>query len=183
MGCNMQNRSRKGRAGLTLVEMLIGVTLVSMLLGAIAVATHASLYSYGQNENSASADGFVRMLLMRMRREIRTAEAVDFNADFNELVITPPTNDQGITRIRYEFDSGSQSLIYHRTANGETISQALADADSPVRIWWFWVTYYTGEADGGLWYTQRAVVQMYIQDGARYRTITCSAAPRRNVEY
>jgi len=179
----MHNKTHRRRGGLTLVEMLIGITLVSMLLGAIAAGTHASLQSYGQNEEAASADGFVRMLLMRMRREIRTAEAVDFNAQYNELVITPPAGDQGITQIRYEYDPGTQSLIYHQTVNGDTISQTLADIDSPARVWWFWVTYYTAEGEGGLWYTQRAIVQMYIQEGDQYRTVSCSATPRRNVQY
>ncbi|HUS92684.1 MAG TPA: prepilin-type N-terminal cleavage/methylation domain-containing protein [Phycisphaerae bacterium] len=179
----MRNRRHNRRAGFTLIEVLIAVTLSALLLAAVAVAMSASLYSYEQNTGSADSDQVVRTLLMRMRREMRTADAIDFGAPGNEVIIYPPANDRGIEKIRYEYDYGQQKLIYHLTVSGDTTSETLLDPSSPVKVLSFYTTYYTAQDEGGVWYTQRAVVQIYVQEDASYRTITCSAAPRRNVTY
>lgn len=171
----------KRQAGLTIIEMLLSLVLMSLLLTAIAAATRASLSSYDQNAKSAAVQQAARSLLMRMRREIRTAEAVDAQAESGNLVLSPPAST-GIDQIRYEYDAGTQSLYYHRTVGGETTTDTILDGSSTVQITGFSVAYETAVV-GEVTCTRRVVVTMALGTGGEMRPVVCSAVPRRNQEY
>lgn len=176
-------RRRSRRAGFTLVELLLSAALVGLLLSAVAAAMHASLTSYEENTKAAALNQTTRTLLMRMRREIRTAAAVNHEAEYNQLVIIPPEDGSGLQEIKYEYDHGTQTFYYRRKVNGQTSSQVILGAESPVRLSSFHVTYETAQDGQGLTYTERAIVRLYFEMDGRYFPMTCSAAPRRNQQY
>ncbi len=170
-------------AGFTLIELMISVTLIALLLTSIAVAMHASLTSYNQNETAAGQTHAVRLLMMRMQQDIRSAEAVDYEADYDELVIYPPPNDRGIDEIRYEHDWANGQLLYHRVSGDETTTAVLLDQDSLVQPEWMYVHYDVVRNPQGVYCTRRACVNLGVQEGGTWRTITFSAAPRRNLSF
>lgn len=167
-------------AGFTLVELLISVTLISMLLSAIALAMHASLHSYDENDKTAIFTQTTRTLFVRMRREMRTAAAVDFEAPSNKLVIIPPADGSGLEQIEYEYNSSTKTLYYRQTVYGGTTTQVVLDNNSPVTMTGFAVGYTIAQDGQGVYYTQRAVVEMTFDMRGRTYAGTCSATPRRN---
>ncbi|MCD6304040.1 MAG: prepilin-type N-terminal cleavage/methylation domain-containing protein [Planctomycetes bacterium] len=175
-------RGRRRRAGFTLIEMLISLVLVALLLTAIAAATYASMKSYDQNVEMAAVNQTTRMLVMRIRRDVRTAEAIDYTAEYNQLVIYPPAEEQ-IDEIRYEYDYATGTLYYDRTIDGQTTRTVLLDQNGPAKIMGFYVTCTTGLDGQGQTCTKRVTVNMYFLAGGRTTSIVCSACPRRNLTY
>ena len=173
--------TRKRQSGFTLIEMLFSLVLLVLLLGAIAAATRASLSSYNENAKLAALSQTARVLQSRLRREIRTAEAVDHGADPGNIVISPP-EATGVDEIRYEYVPGTQTLQYHRTINGETTTETIMGPDSTVRPVGMYATYDTTVIDE-VTCTQRVVVTLALEVDGRSYTIVCSAAPRRNQSF
>jgi len=173
---------RTSQSGFTLLEVLISVVLMAALLAAVALATHASLNSYDENARAAALTQTVRVLSMRLQREVRSAEAIDYQADDGELIIFPPTNPEGLEQIRYEYDGGTKTLYYHQQTAGETVTSVVMNAASPVVLNSFAVDYETTQI-GSLTCTQRVRVTMTFQVGQATSTVVFSAAPRRNHQY
>ncbi len=176
--------TRAGRkAGFTLVEMLIAVTLLALLLTSIGAAMHASMLSYSENDKAATYDQTVRLLQMRLRQEIRTAAAVDHTADYNRLIIYPPPNDDGVVKIEYEFDGSSRKLYYRRVTETDSVTQVVLSDSTAVKPNYLYCSYDTVQDGEGIWCTRRAFVTLGLETDGRYKTIVCSAAPRRNSLY
>jgi len=173
--------TRKRKSGFTLIEVLFSLVLLALLLGAIAAATRASLNSYDENAKLAALSQTTRILLSRLRREIRTAEAIDHQADAGNVVISPPETT-GVDEIRYEYDTDTQTLRYHQTVNGETTTDTILGPDSTVRPLGLYATYDTAIV-GETLCTQRVVVTMAFEIDGRSYTVVCSAAPRRNQSF
>jgi prepilin-type N-terminal cleavage/methylation domain-containing protein len=173
--------ARRRQSGFTLIELLIGLMLVALLLTSIAVATHASLNSYNENAKFAALNQTTRVLLARMRREIRTAEAVDYQAESGNVVISPPAST-GVDEIRYEYDYETQRLYYHQTIGGQTTKQTVLGGNSLVKPMSLYATYETVQV-GEVTCTRRVVVMLGLEVDGEYHTVTCSAAPRRNQSY
>jgi len=161
--------------------MLFGLALLAMLLTAISVATHASLTSYNENAEFAALNQTTRVLLARMRREIRTAEAVNYLAEPGTLVISPP-DSTGIDQIRYEHDYETQTLYYHQTIGGETTTQVVMGGDSLVKLTSFYAHYDTVQI-GEVTCTSRVVVMLDMEVDGKHYAVTFTAAPRRNQQY
>ena len=161
--------------------MLFGLVLLAMLLTSIAVATHACLTSYNENAKFAALNQASRVLLARMRREIRTAEAVNYQAEPGNLVISPPAG-AGVDQIRYEHDYETQSLYYHQTIGAETTTQTVLGGNSLVKLTSFSPHYDTVQI-GGVTCTERVVVTLDLEVDGKHYPVTCSAAPRRNQQY
>jgi prepilin-type N-terminal cleavage/methylation domain-containing protein len=174
---------RGRRPGFTLVEMLISVVLLAVLLTAIALAMRASLTAYRQNDNSAVLTQTTRALLMRIGREIRTSEAVNYEADDNQLIILPPDNEAGLEQIKYDYDSGAKTLYYDQTIHGSTTRYVLADRSSPVQVSSFSTRYEVVQNPQQQYIARRVVVTLGLEMGGQTTTFVCSASPRRNLEF
>ena len=174
--------ARTRQRGFTLVELMIALVLLTLLLTAIAAGTHACLSSYAANTKSTTMTQTVRVLLMRLRREVRGAEAVDFEAPANKLVIFPPPSDGGVQKVEYEYDSDAGTFTYSQTIDGDVTSQVVLSRSTAVTMTDFSVDYDVVEKEG-VDCTQRAVVTMTVQIDGVSSTVVCSASPRRNQEY
>ena len=175
--------ARARHRGFTLIELLIGTVLLALLLTSMAIATHASLMAYEENTESAALTQTTRVLLARMRREIRTAASVDHDAPSNQLVIIPPENGTGLEQIAYEYTVGGNTLYYHRTIDGQVDTQVVFHTASAVQLTAFNCQYDVAQDGQGVFYTRRAVVTLSLAIDNQIRTATCSASPRRNQQY
>ena len=180
-----RTRSHAGGAGFTIVEMLIALMLVSMLLTSIALAMRASMQSYEQNRHASAVNQNSRALAMRIQREVRQAEAVDFSVPSNKLVITPPTNASGLKKITYEYVGTSRTLTYslEYIDSSKDVSETLFDPSSQVQLSGFYVTYNTVQNDQGLWCTRRVISTTYFTVNGQTTPLVFSASPRRNLSY
>ena len=163
--------------------MMISLVLLSMLVTAMALATHAALTSYSENEKLSALNQTLSVLLARMRRELRTAESIDFQAETGQLIIFPPDDGSGVDEIHYEFDDAAGTFNYVQISGGETTTQTIMDGDSRIPMTSFYTTYETARDDFGVYYTERVNVSMTFDFGGEPVSIVCSAAPRRNQRY
>lgn len=178
---------RNRQSGFTLIEVMISAVLLSILLSAIGLATHASLMAQKENTDMAGVNQTARVLLMRMRRDIRTASAVDHTAPANKLVIFPPDNGSNPDEVTYEYNSVTRTLYHRQTTGVVTTTEVVMDGSSPVQMTAFSALYDVGvtqDAEGNpCSYTRRATVTLEFTAGRCVSAITCSASPRRNQAY
>lgn len=176
--------TQKQKQGFTLVEVLISLAIMSMLLVAIAAAMNASLNSYHQNDQIATATQVVRSVLNRMTYDIRTAQTLAVTS--HSITIIPPTNPDNITEIEYQYTSGK--LLYIITQNGTPSTYILIDnpdqdQDEQVRITNLAIDWDTGEDWQGLTCTKTVTVNLEVTIGETTHVMTATAAPRRNLIY
>ena len=172
------NATRKNN-GFTIIEMLVAVAIVAMLLATVAVALHGSLVSYRENEKIAETVQVARVVLNRLVSEVRTADAVD--TDAQRVTIIPPVNAEHVTEMEYELNGGV--LYYRRVVMGTQESQAFISSDENVQVEAFSVTRETDVDGEGVTYTTALTVQLILRSGANSFPLTASACPRRNLEY
>lgn len=170
--------SRKTRA-FTVVELLLAAAIMAMLLASVAIAMHASLMSYRENEKIAETLQVARVVLSRITSELRTAEAVDCGSQW--ISIIPPVNPENVTEIEYELDGGT--LYYRRTVSGQEVTQAFISSDEDVQIEQFAVSSETDVDGEGITYTKSLTVKMTLRSGDNRFSLTASACPRRNRTY
>lgn len=165
--------------GFTLAEILLALTVSALLMAAIAAAMHASLTSYKNNEQLAAVTQTARSILNRMSRDIRTAQAISYNAGL--LTIIPPDSGNGISEIQYQF-SGSQ-LAYRVTKNGVQTAYDLVGTGDDVQISSFAITDQTGQDWQGMDCIKSiAISATFTADGKSF-PFNATARPRRNVIY
>lgn len=162
----------------TLVEVLIAAALLALLLSAVAVAMHASVQGYRENEHLTAMTQAARSVLARMMREVRTADEVD-TTTFT-LSILPPVDGSGVTLIQYAWTAGQ--LAYSRTTGAGTTTEVLLGGNTAVSAQSFTVTRETGVA-GPLTYTKTVTATITFAAGGRTFAVTASADVRRNQEY
>jgi type II secretory pathway pseudopilin PulG len=169
------------KTGFTVIEVLLSLALTGMLMTAVAVALHASLTSYHENDKIATATQTARSVLNRMMRDVRTAEAVNCDG-YGAMSIIPPENGDGLEMIQYEsvYDG---KLYYRRTVNGNTTQYVLIGDSDEVTVSNF-TAYNEMAQDGeGVWYTKCVTARLEVLVDDKRFTVTASAAPRRNQEY
>lgn len=166
------------RRAFTLVEVLIATALLALLLTAIAVALHAAMQGYRENERVAAMTQAARSVLARMTREIRTADEVDTTS--TSITILPPEDGSGVSLIRYTWSNGV--LTYHQTTGAGTTSEVLLGGDATVSAPSFSIIHQMGIADG-VTYTKTVTATITFAAGGRTFTVTASADVRRNQQY
>jgi len=173
------------RRGFTVIELLISLLLVSMLLTTIALAMRASMDSYEQNRFASAVNQASRALAMRMQREIRQADAVDYAAGSQKVVITPPPNASGLQEITYEYTPATKTLTYSlEYANpANDVTETLFDSASEVVLSGFYVTYNTGQDGQGLSCTKRVICTAYFTVDGQTTPLVFTGSPRRNLSY
>ncbi len=180
-----QLRGHANRDGFTIIELLMSLMLVSMLLTAVALATRASMDSYEQNRGAAAVNQASRSLAMRMQREIRQAEAVDYTAGAARVVITPPASASGLQDVTYSYNSGAKTLTYslRYTDTAKNTSETLFDSAGEVELSGFFITYNTAQNALGLLCTRRVICTTYFTIDGQTSPLVFTAAPRRNQTY
>ena len=164
-----------------MVEALIALMILAVLLAAIALAVHASIASYQENDKIASVTQSARFVLNRIVNDIRTAAAVDSTS--TKLTIIPPDDGSGLQQIQYEYDSSSHALVYRRTVNGQTTSHTLIGGGDEARLTVFYVLRETGTDWQGLPCTKSIKLRMGFTVDDNDFAVTASADPRRNQLY
>jgi prepilin-type N-terminal cleavage/methylation domain-containing protein len=162
----------------TLIEVLLATALLALLLSAVAVAMHASMQSYTENEHLTALTQAARSVLSRMMRDVRTADAVDSTS--TTLTILPPADGSGVTQVQYAWTGGS--LTYSQTTGAGTTTEVLLGGNAAVSAQAFAVARETGVADG-LTYTKTVTAAITFASGGRTFTVTASADVRRNQQY
>lgn len=172
-------RSKAKHSGFTVAEMLVALVISAMLLAAVAVALHAWLFSYEQNEQLAAVTQTARAVLNRMTREIRTAQAIDYSGGL--LTILPPDDGSGISQMKYE-NTGSE-LIYSVTKDGDESSYDLVADTDDVQVSSFSITQETGQDSEGYDCCKSLTIQIVLQVDGKEMPYTATARPRRNQIY
>jgi len=171
--------TRRSRRGLTLTEVLIALAILAVLLAAVAGAVQAVLTSYTENARIAEITQTARVVLNRMMREVRTADALDSGPQ--RLTLIPPTNEEGITQIEYELVDGA--LHYRRTTTGGTDDRLLIASDESVRIDGFDVVRQVALDGEGIAYTRCVTATLTLHSGSNGFRVSASVCPRRNLTY
>jgi len=160
--------------------MLLAAALMSALLTAAAVAMHAAMESYEENEKIAAAVQTQRSILDRIVRQIRTAAAV--TSDSFSLHIIPPDDGSGLQEIIYEYH-GFGSLYYTEVRNGEHQMRFLIDYDDEVKVQEFAVLREIGKDWQGVDCTKSVTIRMVVSVEGQQHAMTATASPRRNQTY
>ena len=169
----------RAAGGFTVSEVLVSLVILALLLAAITVATHGVMHSYGENAKIAEVTQAARVVLQRLVREVRTADAIDSGS--HEIGIIPPPNDDGLTQIVYELSDGA--LRCSRTVDGSTVTRDFISSDGSVRVESFNISRETDVDDEGLTYTKSLTAVLGLRVGENTFEVTASACPRRNLEY
>ena len=100
----MKNAVNKN--GFGIVELLIAMAITAMLLVAVAVAFHASMMSYRENEDIFKAVNRARQAMFRITTQLRTGYLVDPCTPSNECSFYTAGGDD----ITYRYHAGDSKL-------------------------------------------------------------------------
>ena len=168
--------SPKKTSAFTLAEVILALAILAMLLAAVAVAVHASMQSYTENERIASVTQASRVILSRMMAEVRSA--ADVNSSDTQLTITPPVDGSGLQQIQYEYTNGE--LHYRRTVSGVQSDDILTgDGADEIVISAFSIVREDSDEEVPL----SVKVRLVLARGTASFAVTASAAIRRTQEY
>ena len=168
--------SPKKTPAFTLAEAILALAILAMLLAAVAVAVHASMQNYTENERIASVTQTSRVILSRMMAEVRSAADVD--SSDTQLTITPAEDGSGLQQIQYEYTGGK--LHYRRTVNSVQSDHILiGDGADGIVISAFSIV--REDSDEGVPLSVK--VRLVLVRGAASFAVTASAAIRKNQEY
>lgn len=164
----MKNAGNKN--GFGIVELLIAMAITSMLLVAVAVAFHASMMSYRENEDLFMAVNRARQSLFRITTQLRTGYWVDPNAPNNECSFFTAGGDD----ITYRYNS-TDSKLYLVTNDISTDSDyVLCDNVSDMT---FGKTTRIVDGDTDV---VSVHISMTVEVGNARRTLTSAAVIRRD---
>ncbi len=170
-------RHRRMRCGFTVPEMLIALVIVALLLAALALAIQGVMQSYNENSKIAEVTQAARVVLNRMIREVRTADAVDSTSQ--RISIIPPANGEQVTQIVYELVDGE--LVCTRTVAGTPEGHVLLASGDSVQVDSFNVSRQTAVDGEGLTYTESLTAVLGLRVGSNAFRVTATACPRRNM--
>jgi len=171
-------RSKRPHRAFTLVETLIVLVLMALLLSAVGAATHGVLTSYVENAKIAEVTQAARVILQRMMKEVRTADAVTATA--HHVLIVPPDNPEQVTQIEYELDGGT--FFRRQTVAGVVEPVALVTSGEDLQVLEFAVSRVTA-MDGAVEYTVSLTARLSLKIGSNPFIVTASVCPRRNLTF
>jgi prepilin-type N-terminal cleavage/methylation domain-containing protein len=156
------------KTGFTVAEMLVVLVITSLLLTAVAVAFHASIVNYRENEHIFKTINNARQALTRMTSQLRTGYFVDPNAPNNECsFFTADGSD-----ITYQYRSPDNKLYLITNSDGQeyvlcedvtamTFAKLLTDDGSDCKS---------------------VQISMTVQSGDLQRTVSAAAVVRKNLD-
>lgn len=166
MRCEMRHTGYK--TGFTVAEMLVVLVITSLLLTAVAVAFHASIVNYRENEHIFKTINNARQALTRMTSQLRTGYFVDPNAPNNECsFFTADGSD-----ITYQYRDTDDKLYLITNSDGQeyvlcedvtamTFAKLLTDDGSDCKS---------------------VQISMTVQSGDLQRTVSAAAVVRKNLD-
>lgn len=161
----MKNTGNKN--GFGIVELLIAMAITALLLVAVAVAFHASIMSYRENEDIFKAVNRARQALFRITSQLRTGYVVDPNAPGNECSFyTADGND-----ITYRYNS-AESKLYLIT------NDDLSDSDYVLCDNVTAMSFVKTPTDDGS-DTRSVQISITVSSGNAQRTVSSAAVIRR----
>ncbi|NIP22278.1 MAG: prepilin-type N-terminal cleavage/methylation domain-containing protein [Phycisphaerae bacterium] len=167
----MKNTGNKN--GFGIVELLVAMAITSILLVAVAVAFHASMMSYRENEDLFLAVNRARQSLFRITTQLRTGYWVDPNAPNNECsFFTADGSD-----ITYRFNTTDNKL--YLITNDITTDSDYVLCDN-VSAMTFGKTTRTVE---GMTSVVSVNISMTVEVGNAQRTLTSAAVIRRDFSF
>jgi prepilin-type N-terminal cleavage/methylation domain-containing protein len=164
--CEMRHTGYK--TGFTVAEMLVVLVITSLLLTAVAVAFHASIVNYRENEHIFKTINNARQALTRMTSQLRTGYFVDPNAPNNECsFFTADGSD-----ITYQYRDTDDKLYLITNSDGQeyvlcedvtamTFAKLLTDDGSDCKS---------------------VQISMTVQSGDLQRTVSAAAVVRKNLD-
>lgn len=161
----MKNARRKN--GFGIAELLIAMAITAMLLVAVAVAFHASMTSYRENENIFKAVNRARQALFRITTQLRTGYFVDPNAPSNECSFYTADG----SNITYRYDS-TDSKLYLVTNDDATDSDYVL-CDNVTAM-----DFVKTPTDDGM-DTKSVQISITVSSGNTERTVSSAAVIRR----
>lgn len=156
------------KTGFTVAEMLVVLVITSLLLTAVAVAFHASIINYRENEHIFKTINNARQALTRMTSQLRTGYFVDPNAPNNECsFFTADGSD-----ITYQYRNPDNKLYLITNSDGQeyvlcedvtamTFAKLLTDDGSDCKS---------------------IQISMTVQSGDLQRTVSAAAVIRKNLD-
>ena len=156
------------KTGFTVAEMLVVLVITSLLLTAVAVAFHASIVNYRENEHIFKTINNARQALTRMTSQLRTGYFVDPNAPNNECsFFTADGSD-----ITYQYRDTDDKLYLITNSDGQeyvlcedvtamTFAKLLTDDGSDCKS---------------------IQISMTVQSGSMQRTVSAAAVVRKNLD-
>jgi len=156
------------KTGFTVAEMLVVLVITSLLLTAVAVAFHASIVNYRENEHIFKTINNARQALTRMTSQLRTGYFVDPNAPNNECsFFTADGSD-----ITYQYRDTDDKLYLITNSDGQeyvlcedvtamTFAKLLTDDGSDCKS---------------------VQISMTVQSGDLQRTVSAAAVVRKNLD-
>jgi prepilin-type N-terminal cleavage/methylation domain-containing protein len=179
-----RTRPAGAREGFSLVELLLALTILALLISSIAVAFQASLRSCEENDRMASTTQTVRSILSRVTSQIRSAEAIDLDAGYSELVIVTPEGGAGQHEIRYALNPDAGTLVYQQRTGGiVTEDQVLLGDGQDCQVVGFSASIQVGKDWQGYTCAKSVTVRLNFNQAGRPVSVTASASPRRNQTY
>ena len=124
MDCTITSTTRKGsksgRAGMTLVELLMAIGISGMVFAAVSILVFFSGRSYAALANYVDLDNRSRSALDRMSKEIRQVDAVTSSGTTslpsgqvvtNRLVLSGTETNGGTYTVTYDYDPATATLV------------------------------------------------------------------------
>ena len=122
----MSTKPDKYSDGFTIVELLVALAITGILLAAVAVAFHASIVNYQENEDIFKTINSARQALCRMTTQIRTG-LVDPNDISNENTCKLLCADGSEVTYRYDSPSNTLYLYDHGTGTDYVLCENVTD--------------------------------------------------------
>ncbi len=112
---------------MSLVEMLLALAIMASLLAAVAVAMHASLMSYDENDKAAMVTQAARISVERIMRRVRGAYEVDSNENSLTIYMNPELSDY------YQYEQSAGCLYCHQNT-GEGVDTYILLGDENITV-------------------------------------------------
>ena len=160
-------KNAKYKTGFTIAELLIALAISAMLLVAVAVAFNASAINYQENEDIFRTINNARQALFRITSQLRTADAVVYDAVNNECTLFTAGGED----ITYQFRIADNKL--YLITNVDSNEYVLCDNVTAM-------TFTKTPTDDGL-DCKSVQISMTVVSGNVQKTISAAAAIRRNL--
>ena len=161
------SKGHRGKAGFTIVELLISLALTGMILAAVASAFNASAISYRENESMYKTINMARQSLHRITCQLRCGYWVDLSAPSSECSFYTTDGED----ISYVYRSDDQKL--YLITNSDSNEYVLCENVTGVTFT------KTANDDGSD--AKSVQISMTVSDGNLSKTISSAAVIRKNL--
>jgi prepilin-type N-terminal cleavage/methylation domain-containing protein len=172
----------KRRAGLSLIEVLLGLTIGAILLTSVATAIQAGLRTENVNRHYARNIQMARTTLYSLVTAIRTASSVDIENGTptnrgkrgqNLFILPPDVAGQPAVPVAYRWDTTSKALVKYQNAADKSANPKKGQVTNRLQD----VEFKTHANDAGE-VTMVTIKLVIGEDDTNRVTLVATAAPR-----